>query len=206
MPCLPGGVDIVSDGVLHDNIVHVGGRLEVCFFPLVPVIGWAWHPARRPHAPPGGRNWGRPCHNSVGLYDFYRNACNLLLKGVAEYLRGSTGGTDTLRLKQAETFLWNLFLFCSSHIYQFLEHGEELRRTGEFWVLLSKCVIILRQVIRPVELWQIWLVEACNVAVIRHPPSSPLTSSQLTFVLFSSSLIESIHRDDSYLVNFCIKL
>lgn len=37
----PGGVDIVSDGVLHDKVVHVGGSLEVCFFPLVPVIGWA---------------------------------------------------------------------------------------------------------------------------------------------------------------------
>ena len=39
MDYLPGGADVVSDGVLHDDVVHVGGGHEVCFFPLVPVIG-----------------------------------------------------------------------------------------------------------------------------------------------------------------------
>ena len=57
----------MSDGILHDQVVHVGGGHEVRFFPVVPVIGGVRHPARGPHASPGGRNRGRPGHGGVGL-------------------------------------------------------------------------------------------------------------------------------------------
>ena len=77
-----------------------------------------------------------------------------------------------------------------SHIYLFLEHDGELMRTEVSWGFYKWNVsLVLIGVVRPVELRQIWLVEACNIAVVRHPLSSPLTSSQLGIVLFSSLII-----------------